>query len=96
MESQWDGHERRRGQPPEQLRAHLQQLREVWEVAHRDTQAATRTTRLMIRMFAHKDGAEKARSRCLKGCRWRKTRPETPCPAGRHEFIRTAELSTVV
>jgi hypothetical protein len=60
MGLQWDGDERRTGQPPEQLRARLQQLREAWEIAHRDTQVET-SKPFALRMFARKKRARNAR-----------------------------------
>jgi hypothetical protein len=37
MERPWDGHERRRGPSPEELREHLRELRVAWETnLHRD------------------------------------------------------------
>ena len=34
MESGWDGHERRAGESPEELRARLRTLRAAWDARH--------------------------------------------------------------
>src|SRR5258706_13554257 len=38
MDSRWDGHERRRGRSPEELRKHLRELLVSWETNRRETQ----------------------------------------------------------
>ena len=35
MEPRWDGAERRRGQPVEQLREHVRELRAAWDADHK-------------------------------------------------------------
>jgi hypothetical protein len=61
MDSRWDGHERRRGQSPEELREHLRECRVAWESKNRQPQPDATTT--SPTMDVHRDNDEERRAR---------------------------------